>query len=79
MPRNLNGRVEAMTPVTDAALKNRLEEILTILLDDTGAWAMDAGGESWRRTSTDLSSSAQTRLQRLAVERAGTHRARSTG
>src|SRR5918995_5392918 len=36
MPRNLDGRVEALVPVTERRLRARLDEILTInLADDT--------------------------------------------
>ena len=77
MPRNLNGRVEALTPVTDVGLKARLETILEILLaDDTLAWEMDAGGNSWSRVSGSANVNAQEQLQEWATEseRVGTGR-----
>jgi polyphosphate kinase len=80
MPRNLNGRVEAMSPVTDPSLKARLEEILRVLLEDKSlAWAMSPGGESWQRIGSDSASSAQLRLQDLALERASRAPKRQTG
>ena len=77
MPRNLSGRVEALTPVTDVGLKARLETILEILLaDDTLAWEMDAGGNSWSRVSGSANVNAQEQLQEWATEseRVGTRR-----
>ena len=44
MPRNLDRRVEAMTPVDDPELQERLEEILDVnLADDTLAWTARRG------------------------------------
>ncbi len=77
MPRNLNGRVEALTPVTDSGLKDRLETILEILLaDDTLAWEMDAGGESWSRVSGSGKLNSHEELERRASdsERVGSSR-----
>ena len=52
MYRNLDYRVEAITPVEDPALRERLREILEIMLADKGhAWELDADG-SWTRRST---------------------------
>ncbi len=49
MPRNLDRRVEAITPVTDPALRARLDEILRVnLADDTLAWELAADG-TWHR------------------------------
>jgi polyphosphate kinase len=49
MPRNLDRRVEAVTPVTDPRLCARLEEIVTVGLDDDVlAWSLDAEGR-WSR------------------------------
>ena len=80
MPRNLNGRVEAVTPVSDPRLKVRLEEILRMLLEGSGlAWAMSPGGESWDRMSDDDRSSAQLRLHELAGERAARRPSSPTG
>jgi polyphosphate kinase len=49
MPRNLDRRVEAITPVTDPALRARLDEILRVnLADDVLAWELAADG-TWHR------------------------------
>jgi polyphosphate kinase len=70
MPRNLNGRVEALTPVSDPALKARLQEILEVLSrDDVLAWEMDPGGDSWSKMPARLSLDAHRRLQELAIDR----------
>ena len=52
MYRNLDYRVEAITPVEDPALKERLREILDIMLNDRGhAWELVPDG-TWTRRST---------------------------
>jgi len=46
MERNLSGRVEVVTPVTESALRQRLWEILdTNLCDRQQAWAMTPSGD----------------------------------
>jgi polyphosphate kinase len=76
MPRNLDRRVEALAPVLDPALRERLEEILSIELADTElAWELAADG-TWARVPDphdDRSVNAQRELYRRALERA--HRA----
>ncbi len=52
MERNLDRRIEAMTPVEDPVLQGRLREIIAIMLaDDRRSWQLGADGE-WRRTET---------------------------
>ena len=49
MPRNLDRRVEAVTPVDDPALQERLEEILDVgLADDVLAWELQPDS-TWTR------------------------------
>jgi polyphosphate kinase len=49
MERNLDRRVEAVAPVDDPALQERLRTILDVMLaDDRRAWTLDAEAE-WRR------------------------------
>jgi len=70
MPRNLDRRVEAVVPVTDAGLKRRIDGILKVeLADDTAAWRLASDG-SWRKVATRRDVNAQARLQELAIERA---------
>jgi polyphosphate kinase len=69
MPRNLDRRVECITPVTDPALTRRLEEILSVsLADDVLAWELAAKG--WRKVPTKIGVNAHERLQALAEARA---------
>jgi polyphosphate kinase len=70
MERNLDRRVEALTPVLDPALQARLDEILELnLADDMNTWELDGDGE-WHRVESQHGVSAQLRLQELALERA---------
>jgi polyphosphate kinase len=70
MPRNLDRRVEAMTPVTDRALAARLDEILEVnLADDVLSWELAWDGQ-WHKVPTVGDVNAQQRLQEAAAERA---------
>jgi polyphosphate kinase len=70
MPRNLDRRVEALTPVADPALAARLDEVLQIsLADDVLSWELDSEGR-WHKVPTVLGINAQQRLQEAAAERA---------
>ncbi|HXQ95993.1 MAG TPA: RNA degradosome polyphosphate kinase [Candidatus Acidoferrales bacterium] len=52
MERNLDRRVEAVTPVDDPALRERLRETLDVLMrDDRRAWELGEDGV-WRRVET---------------------------
>jgi polyphosphate kinase len=44
MPRNLDRRVEAVTPIEDPRLRQQLEELIDLYLNDTGAWHMQNNG-----------------------------------
>ena len=70
MPRNLNRRVEVITPIDDPSLRLRLEEILRVCLaDDTLAWELGPDG-TWAKVPTTRGMSTHRRLEALAVERA---------
>ncbi len=70
MPRNLDRRVEAMTPIFDRDLQGRLQEILDVNRDDdTLAWML-AGDGSWSKVPTEKGANTHLRLQELAFERA---------
>ena len=70
MPRNLDRRVEAVVPVGDAQLQDRLQDVLDLnLADDVLAWSLDASG-TWRKVPTTLGVNAQDSLQKAAIERA---------
>ena len=69
MPRNLDRRVEAMTPVDDPKLQRRLQEILDVTLaDDTLAWELGPDG-GWTKVPTEKGVNTHLRLQELAFER----------
>jgi polyphosphate kinase len=74
MTRNLDDRVEAVTPVTDPALTKRLAEIIEVnFADDTLAWELLPDG-SWRKlhpASPETAVHTQRRLQELAEKRSG--------
>lgn len=69
MQRNLGGRVESLVPVTDAALQERIEEILdTLRADDVLAWELAPNGE-WQKVPTDVGIDTHATMQRLALQR----------
>ena len=58
MERNLDRRVEALVPVEDPALQDRLRTILEVRLrDDRRAWTMDSDG-TWRRVEEQVGRSS---------------------
>jgi polyphosphate kinase len=70
MERNLDRRVEVLTPVRAPALKAQLDEILeTLEADDALAWELDPDGR-WHRVSRNGTLNAQTELEHDALERA---------
>jgi polyphosphate kinase len=71
MPRNLDRRVEALTPVEDPALRERLDEILRVTLDDDElAWELGPEG-TWSKVASTKGIDAHRVLQELAVARSG--------
>jgi polyphosphate kinase len=70
MPRNLDRRVEAMLRITDARMRARLDEILSInFADDVLAWTLERDG-TWHKVETVAGVESQVRFQELAVARA---------
>jgi polyphosphate kinase len=70
MQRNLDRRVEAVVPVGDRKLRERLSQILEIALaDDVLAWELCADG-SWQRVATVRGLNSHKRFQELALENA---------
>jgi polyphosphate kinase len=54
MNRNLDWRVEAIVPIEEQGHRERLREILTVMLADCGhAWELNADGTWIRRTTPD--------------------------
>ena len=69
MPRNLDRRVEALTPVQDPALRARIDELIAVELDDDElAWELDPDAR-WHRVPTVRGVNAHRSLQELAVRR----------
>jgi polyphosphate kinase len=72
MPRNLDRRVEVLTPVDDPDAREQLRRLLQhCLADDTNAWELEADGE-WRRVPTTSGCSGQRLAYEDALERAAT-------
>jgi polyphosphate kinase len=68
MTRNLDGRVEALTPIYHPRLRKRLEEVLRVCLaDDRLAWELV--DDSWSKVPTVLGLEAHRRFQALALAR----------
>jgi polyphosphate kinase len=69
MRRNLDRRIEVLTPVSDRKLVARLLEVLDLALaDDTNSWEL-GGGDHWHRVPTVRSLSLQEQLKEMAVAR----------
>lgn len=71
MPRNLDRRVEAVTPVEEPILKSKLQEILEIMLSDNRyAWELQADGTYKQRFPSEQESerSAQDILMNQAKQ-----------
>lgn len=69
MPRNLDRRVEALTPVEAEPLREQLRHIIDLCFEDnTNAWDLDAEGRWTRRTPQDGEDPrpSQERLMRAA-------------
>jgi polyphosphate kinase len=70
MPRNLDRRVEAVVPVTDPRLRQRLQQILDVsLADDVLAWELGPDG-SWHKVPTVRGLNSHNRFKELALESA---------
>jgi polyphosphate kinase len=68
MTRNLDGRVEAITPIYHPRLRKRLEELLRVCLaDDRLAWELV--DSKWTKVPTVLGLEAHRRFQALALAR----------
>ncbi len=71
MPRNLDRRVEAITPVEEPSLVNKLKEILEILLGDNRyAWELQADGTYIQRhpQADESERSAQNIFMEMALQ-----------
>jgi polyphosphate kinase len=71
MPRNLDRRVEAITPVEEPKIAQELIDVLNIMLSDNRqAWELQSDGSYIQRRSTDgeVEQSSQAMLMELAVK-----------
>ena len=63
MGRNLDRRVEAVTPIEDPMLRERIEQMLRTYLDDNrGAWEMQSDGHFMQRQPNDGERNSQLQL-----------------
>ena len=71
MQRNLDNRVEAIVPIHDAQLQERLKHILELTLtDNTKAWELNSDGSyTQRRPGEDTARNAQAQLIEEAKDR----------
>jgi polyphosphate kinase len=70
MYRNLQGRVEAVTPIEDLALKERLWEVLQVMLDDRRqAWVMQPDGSYIQLKPEDASQEMGTHQKLMNLTR----------
>ena len=68
MERNLDRRIEALTPIYDHRLKNRLLEILRLtFLDDTNTWILGPD-RRWRRLTSSTGFNVQASLKEAALK-----------
>jgi polyphosphate kinase len=71
LPRNLDHRLEAVVPVDDVKLQQRLDTTIDALLEDETAWELQSDG-TWRRSvpkKADQPRSGQAALMRSARRR----------
>jgi polyphosphate kinase len=69
MPRNLDKRVEVLTPITVHEHQQRLDAVLAAsLADDTRGWQLAADAR-WRRVGMDRGGDAQAYLYEMARQR----------
>ena len=77
MPRNLDRRVEALTPVEDTEARTRLDEILDVYLSDgVVRWELDGAGR-WHHVRPAHGIDVQRHLYELAARRARVRPART--
>ena len=69
MPRNLNGRVETLVPISQPRLRRRLEELFIVCLaDDRLAWELV--DDAWTKVPARIGLNAHHRFKELASQRA---------
>ena len=76
LPRNLDHRLEAVAPVTDARLQHRLGGALDALLEDETAWELQPDG-TWKQGAGPKKGAAQPRSGQSALMRSARRRRRA--
>ena len=70
MKRNLDRRVEAVTPIESTNIKNELEDLLNLYLEDNrNAWEMQSDGSYQQLSPTDKTKSAHLQLLKQSQRR----------
>lgn len=70
MQRNLDRRIEALFPIEDDEIRDRVLNIIQLdIADKSSSWYLNEGG-FWDKVSGDQGGSAQESFQELALERA---------
>ena len=70
MPRNLDRRVEAVVPVEDPRLQQRLDDVLDVLLSDNElAWTLDKSG-TWTKVKSARAGDVSRNAQQIFAEQA---------
>jgi polyphosphate kinase len=75
MPRNLDHRVELVTPIEDPSLRDEAVDIVNrSLADNTNSWTLDSDGQWTRREpGDDEPRNSQQELMKLHEARAAEH------
>jgi polyphosphate kinase len=74
MTRNLDRRVEAITPIEEPALRRKLERLLDLYMQDNrGAWDMHADGSFTQRMPGDDQHECNSQLQLTSLWSRGLH------
>jgi polyphosphate kinase len=74
MTRNMDRRVEAITPIEEPALRRKLERLLDLYMQDNrGAWDMHADGSFTQRTPGDDQPECNSQIQLTSLWSRGLH------
>ena len=80
MSRNLESRVEVLTPIDDTVLKAELRIALDLQINDThGAWEMSSDGSYRKRAPTEDGKHSQLAMLERAADETATARQDASG
>ena len=75
MTRNMDRRVEAITPIEEPALRRKLERLLDLYMQDNrGAWDMHADGSFTQRMPGDDQTECNSQIQLTSLWSRGLHK-----